>query len=73
MFKRLIAFQTIKYKANAYDVDIMKILSPIYRFYEKRLWKQIKDGPKPHHIGVILDGNRRYARKKGLEGKEGHL
>ena len=51
----------------------MKILSPIYQIYEKRLWKQIKDGPKPQHIGVILDGNRRFARKKGLDGKEGHV
>ncbi|MHA1185262.1 MAG: polyprenyl diphosphate synthase [Candidatus Heimdallarchaeota archaeon] len=51
----------------------MKIQSPIYRLYEKRLWNQIKDGPKPQHIGVILDGNRRFARKKGLEGKEGHI
>ncbi|MBN1329528.1 MAG: di-trans,poly-cis-decaprenylcistransferase [Candidatus Heimdallarchaeota archaeon] len=50
----------------------MKILAPIYHFYEQRLWKQIKKGPKPNHIGVILDGNRRYARKKGLDEKEGH-
>lgn len=50
----------------------MKLQSPIYRFYEKRLWKQIKNGPKPQHIGVILDGNRRYALKKGLDAKEGH-
>jgi tritrans,polycis-undecaprenyl-diphosphate synthase [geranylgeranyl-diphosphate specific] len=51
----------------------MKLQSPIYRFYEKRLWKQIKNGPKPHHIGVILDGNRRFALKKGLDAKEGHF
>ncbi len=51
----------------------MKLQSPIYKFYEKRLWNQIKKGPKPHHIGVILDGNRRYARKKGLDEKEGHF
>lgn len=50
----------------------MKIQSPIYKIYERRLWNQIKDGPRPHHIGVILDGNRRFARKKGLDGKEGH-
>ncbi|NHJ48461.1 MAG: di-trans,poly-cis-decaprenylcistransferase [Asgard group archaeon] len=51
----------------------MKLLSPIYRFYERRLRNQIKNGPKPHHIGVILDGNRRFARKKGLDVKEGHF
>ena len=45
----------------------------IYRFYEKLLWSQIKDGPKPHHIGVILDGNRRFAKEKGLESTKGHV
>jgi tritrans,polycis-undecaprenyl-diphosphate synthase [geranylgeranyl-diphosphate specific] len=50
----------------------MKKVSPIYKFYERRLWRQIKKGPKPQHIGVILDGNRRFARKRGLDAKEGH-
>ncbi|MFW9922808.1 MAG: polyprenyl diphosphate synthase [Candidatus Thorarchaeota archaeon] len=47
--------------------------NPIYSLYEKRLWKQIKSGSKPHHIGVILDGNRRYAKRKGMDAKEGHV
>ncbi len=51
----------------------MKLPSSIYKFYEKRLWNEVKKGPKPHHIGVILDGNRRYARKRGLDAKEGHF
>ncbi|MBD3189200.1 MAG: di-trans,poly-cis-decaprenylcistransferase [Candidatus Heimdallarchaeota archaeon] len=51
----------------------MKIQSPIYRIYEKLLWRQIKQGPKPHHIGVILDGNRRYAKSKGLDVTKGHF
>lgn len=46
--------------------------NPIYSLYEKRLWNQIRSGSKPHHIGVILDGNRRYARKKGMDATEGH-
>jgi tritrans,polycis-undecaprenyl-diphosphate synthase [geranylgeranyl-diphosphate specific] len=32
-----------------------------YSIYEKVLWNQIKNGKKPEHIGLILDGNRRWA------------
>ena len=51
----------------------MNPISPIYKFYERKLWNQIKKGPMPQHIGVILDGNRRFALKKGLDVKEGHF
>lgn len=27
----------------------------------------------PNHIGLIIDGNRRWAKEKGLSGLEGHL
>jgi len=39
------------------------LLSPIYKLYEKKLWRQIKGGNFPKHIAIIMDGNRRYARK----------
>ena len=32
----------------------------------------IKMGPVPKHIGIIMDGSRRYARAHKLETKEGH-
>ncbi len=33
----------------------------VYKVYEKTLLNQVKDGNKPEHIGIILDGNRRWA------------
>src|SRR3970282_722616 len=42
-------------------------LSPLYRLYERRLLREVRRGPMPRHIGLILDGNRRYARERGLE------
>lgn len=39
----------------------------IYRAYERRLGAALRDGGRlPHHVAVILDGNRRYARAQGL-------
>ena len=38
----------------------------LYQLYEHRLRRQIRAGPRPEHVGVILDGNRRYARKQGF-------
>jgi len=51
----------------------LKIPSLLYRLYEPLLWRQIKSGPKPHHIGLIVDGNRRFARLRGFTNpNEGH-
>ncbi len=36
-----------------------------YAYYERRLERQIAHGPLPRHIGMILDGNRRYVREQG--------
>jgi short-chain Z-isoprenyl diphosphate synthase len=37
-----------------------------YALYERRLLEQIGQRPMPRHIGIILDGNRRYGRARGL-------
>lgn len=65
-----------KIKRRNYESALLRIgfrLSrPLYRLYEKWLWLQIKNGPFPKHIGIIPDGNRRWAKEKGLEMINGH-
>jgi short-chain Z-isoprenyl diphosphate synthase len=38
----------------------------LYSIYERRLLREIARGSNPQHIGVILDGHRRFARAEGL-------
>ncbi|MDO4665122.1 MAG: isoprenyl transferase [Actinomycetaceae bacterium] len=44
----------------------------LYRMYERRLLASLKGAALPRHIGVILDGNRRWARAIGSEASHGH-
>ena len=44
----------------------------VYKVYEKMLWNQVKDGEKPEHIAVILDGNRRWAGMRFAPPSIGH-
>jgi len=44
----------------------------VYSLYEKWLGRQIQKGEFPHHVGVILDGNRRWAEKRGKNPWIGH-
>jgi short-chain Z-isoprenyl diphosphate synthase len=37
----------------------------VYGVYERRLAQTLPDGPRPRHVGVILDGNRRWAKAAG--------
>lgn len=48
------------------------ILGPAYRVYEKKLIGEIKEERVPNHVGLIMDGNRRYAASKGLPTYLGH-
>lgn len=38
----------------------------LYYLYERHLLQQVLDLPVPQHVGIILDGNRRYAQQRGL-------
>jgi short-chain Z-isoprenyl diphosphate synthase len=35
---------------------------PFYRLYQHRLEKEVRSWDLPRHIGIIMDGNRRFAR-----------
>jgi short-chain Z-isoprenyl diphosphate synthase len=50
----------------------MPVANPIYSAYERRLFRQLRDKPLPRHVGVMLDGNRRWARMRGADSAEGH-
>jgi len=51
--------------------NLLKLLG-IYKIYEKWLEKTIEKGEIPAHIAIIMDGNRRWAMKRGLEPWLGH-
>lgn len=53
--------------------EISKAISgTAYQTYEKRLLKEVMSQPVPHHVAVIMDGNRRYATEFGLVVAQGH-
>ena len=43
------------------------LLRPLYQLYSAFLLKQVLHGQIPKHVGLILDGNRRYGRLQGLK------
>lgn len=49
-----------------------ELSKPIYGYYEGRLEAQVRKGSMPTHVGLILDGNRRWAREMGFETSVGH-
>lgn len=49
-----------------------RLSAVLYRSYEHVLTSEIQDGPIPAHIAIIMDGNRRFANKLGVETIRGH-
>lgn len=50
----------------------MPVRDLIYGIYERSLKTQIPADRKPRHVGVILDGNRRWASLQGSTSSDGH-
>jgi short-chain Z-isoprenyl diphosphate synthase len=44
----------------------------LYPAYEARLARRLPPERRPHHVGVMLDGNRRWARSVGTDTATGH-
>ncbi|MFH5824376.1 isoprenyl transferase [Georgenia sp. AZ-5] len=44
----------------------------LYQLYERRLARDLDRANIPRHVGVILDGNRRWARELGAPAAHGH-
>lgn len=50
----------------------MKLRDLVYGLYARRVEGRLDHAQVPKHIGVILDGNRRWARADGLTYEQGH-
>jgi short-chain Z-isoprenyl diphosphate synthase len=48
------------------------VKSIIYPLYEARLFRKLDSEATPKHVGVILDGNRRWAKANLASSKSGH-
>ncbi len=54
-------------------LDRLLRIAGVYTAYEKWLTQQVKGRPMPEHVGIILDGNRRWAGERSLKPYDGHF
>lgn len=50
----------------------MPLRSLVYSVYERHLARGLPPQSVPRHVGVMLDGNRRWAKARGAATSEGH-
>ena len=53
-------------------LEVIFQLTGIYKIYGKRLESEIQNGDIPNHVALILDGNRRWAKRHLALPKTGH-
>lgn len=51
---------------------LLKVIGA-YKFYEKWLEDLVTSGEMPEHVGIILDGNRRWGIEKYGDRLNGHF
>ncbi|ORY28474.1 putative undecaprenyl diphosphate synthase-domain-containing protein [Naematelia encephala] len=51
---------------------LSSILHRIHALLTSVLLYLLSLGPLPHHVGFVMDGNRRYARGRGMQVAQGH-
>lgn len=51
----------------------LKLRNIAYRVYERRLRHALDPEQTPQHVGVMVDGNRRWAKLAGASTADGHL
>lgn len=45
----------------------------LHRARTRQLVEKVRAGPIPRHVGIIMDGNRRFAQRLGLDPVAGHV
>jgi tritrans,polycis-undecaprenyl-diphosphate synthase [geranylgeranyl-diphosphate specific] len=45
----------------------------LQRARTRQLLERTKEGPVPKHVGIIMDGNRRFAQRLGMDPNAGHV
>jgi short-chain Z-isoprenyl diphosphate synthase len=50
----------------------LRLPAVVYRLYERKLQRTLAQERIPGHIGVVVDGNRRWAKLAGTPTREGH-
>ncbi len=51
---------------------VNRLSKPLYWLYERRLMSALSGGRLPRHVGVIMDGNRRFAKRFEVDVQAGH-